>query len=180
MAYLVDMSANGARVKRAGRAMGLGDDAPLVPRDPIVDLIAQVNRFTRAGQFGGKIYPLVVVSGNLTPDVARTAIIIHQTRLLVAQAGITDTGTALELTKAAKGLADPVNFVAGNLASITKSIAGYADLKGMPAADYHADGGPVDAGGMSPTVIAVGLGALVIGWLVLTHATTRRPSGRAR
>lgn len=139
----------------------MGDDSPLVTRTPLVDLIAQVNRFTRTGTFGGKVYPLA--TGNLDTSLAYTAIIIHQTRLLVAQAGITDPGTALLIAQAAKGLADPVNFVTSNLGMLTASIAGYADLKGMPAADYHADGG--GPAGMSTMVkIALGVGALGLIW----------------
>lgn len=157
MGYLDERSASDARDSRGGRAMGSDE----VPRTPIVDLIAQVNRFTRAGKFGTTIYPLA--TGNLSPDVARTAIIIQQTRLITAQAQIPDSGTALAIAAATKGLSDPVGYVTGNLAVITGSIAGYADAQGMPAASYAADGG--SPAGLSGTMlIGIGVAAVAAFW----------------
>ncbi len=140
----------------------MGDDAPLVMRTPAVDLIAQINRFMRAGEFGGKILPLA--SGNIDASVAYPAILIHQARLLVAQAAITDAGTGQLIADAAKGLSTPVAFVMANLPMLTASISGYADLKGMPAADYHADGGGPASGLSTFTMVALGVGALGLVW----------------
>ncbi len=145
--------------------MGAVDAGGVVTRGPIVDLIAQVNRFTRRGEFGGKSYPLEVASGNLTPEVARAAIIIHQTRLITAQMAIPDAGTALAIKNTSAALADPVNYVAANLAMLTGSIAGYADVRGMPPPDYPASGGE-PASGISTTMLVIGVGAIALVWVL--------------
>lgn len=155
-------------------SMGMGADSDVVARTPTVDLIAQVNRFTRSGDFGGTVYRLDLASGNplssalstlmLQPtfrDLAITALLIHQTRLLTAQMQIVDAGTAAQIAAAAAATADPVGYVTANLGAVTQSIAGYADSKNLPAAVYTMDGTSPD-GGLSPTLMAVAAGAVVL------------------
>lgn len=165
----------------------MGDDAVPVARTPTVDLIAQVNRFTRAGDFGGTVYRLDLASGNPIAgalstlmlqasfrDLAITAILIHQTRLLTAQMAIVDAGTATQIAAAAKALGDPVGYVNANLAMLTQSIGGYADQKGLPPAVYTMDGASAD-GGLSPTLLIVAaVGAGLIVWSLASSSKRRR------
>jgi hypothetical protein len=141
---------------------GFGDD---VARTPAVDLIAQVNRFTREGQFGSVVYPLVA-TGTVPVDVARTAIVIHQTRLITAQAGISDFATAIQISEAAKGLSSPVGFVTSNMPMITASVAGYAEMKGLAPASYAIDQRKSPSKPLPIVPMAIAAGVLAAYWFL--------------
>lgn len=127
-------------------------------------LVRQVNRFTSRGKFGGKIYGgydavLPVASG-----IASTAAIICQTRLLVAQAGITDPGTAAQLAavNAAMATGKTTSWVNANLAAVTDTIQGYADSLGLPLWSESS------SSGVSTQTIAI-IAALGVGAYLLTR-----------
>lgn len=159
MAYLATRSSSIARGTRAGRAMG--DTASDMAESPVGRLLLQINRFTSRGQYGGKVYrqggligKSILASGNVPADAAYTAAIIYQARLLVAQAGITDGGTASQLAavNGAMSSGKTQAWVQTNLPVVTEALRGYADSLGLPV---WRDDGTTSIAGVSTTTIAI-------------------------
>ena len=138
--------------------MGLGaDDGP--PTDAAGRLVAEVNRFTAKKLYGSTIYP--VATGTVPAGAAATAAVIYQTRLIVAQAGIVDPGTAAQLAavNAAMASGKTVAWVMANLATVTDALKGYADSQGLP---YLAGQGTSSGVSSIYLIAAVGIAAYLL------------------
>lgn len=139
---------------------GMGDDT-----DPVVTLIAQVNRFGPAAPAAYQITPKVLplASGIITMDLALPAVIIFQRRAASAYQQFNDSGSAATLARANQGFADPIGFVTANLAEVTTAVAGYGDAVGLPAA---VGGGGVPGTGLDSTTILIVAGVgLALWWM---------------
>lgn len=139
MSYYRDSESPPAAM-RGGRAMARRSGVPGnvtafgdVSGAAVADLITQVNRFTKP--YGGSTTPFVAVpfaTGNgLTSALARTALEIYSTRLIVAQAHVADAGTAATIAAVAAATANPVPYVTAHLSEVTAGIRGYADSLGL-------------------------------------------------
>jgi hypothetical protein len=132
--------------------------------DPVAALIAQVNRFgptaPTALQFVTQPFPLAT---GISQGLAVVALTIYLRRSTDAFTQFHDAGSAAAIASANLGFADPVAFVTGNLADVTRTIAGYGDSLGLPASDGTSTiMGGVD---LQTVLIVAGLG-LAAWWLV--------------
>jgi hypothetical protein len=132
--------------------------------DPVADLIIQVNRFGPAApvglQFVQQPFPLAT---GISPELALAALTIYQRRSTDAFNQFHDAGSAAAIAAANLGFINPVAFVTGALADVTRTIAGYADSIGLP----NADGTSSTIAGidLQTVLIVAGLG-VAAWWLV--------------
>ncbi len=140
----------------------MGDDQ--VSLGPVALLATQVNRFGANApapyQYAATAFPLS--SGSLDPALAMAALLIYQRRATDAYAQFHDAGTATEIDLASKGFADPVAFVAPQMAHVTEVIGAFADSLGLPSSPGSAAGGGTD--GMNMLLLAGGV--LALWWLM--------------
>jgi hypothetical protein len=149
---------------RMGRARGrggaMGDVAPGLT--PVGALAQQVNRFGPSAPAAYRVVSSVfpVATGNLTPELAMAALIIYQRRATDAYNQFHDAGSEAAISAANQGFADPVGFVAPQVAQMTQVIGGFADAVGIPPAIGTSAGDD----GVSP-LMWLGLAAIL--WWVL-------------
>ncbi len=164
MSYLADHSS-------------LGDDAPA--STPLRALLEQVNRFagpSAPAEHRFAAMPFDVASSNLTASAAYVAIMIYQTRLVVAQTKIADSGTASQITQVTTAIKDGpaaiLSWVSKNIGRVTASIGGYADQLGLAGVKYVVKS-PFDAatGSMfkdvTPVMVAVGVAVAYVGYAAI-------------
>ena len=140
---------------------------PEIAGDRTVALIAQVNRFAKAT--GRPIY--VLTPGPVPREIALMAMMLLQARLISAVA--IDPSVAAELRTVTSKLADPVPYVTQNIEAITRVLALYGDMQGLPAAKA----GITDRLAAKPGLGALGAFAIlgvaaILGFGILRYART--------
>lgn len=144
-------------------AIVVGPEQLSAENDPIAILRAQINRFRgpdapKAFRYGATKFP---ATGPLDAEVAFAAVLLNSRRAY--EVFQRDPSLKSFLDRASQGWASPVKFVSDNLAEITKTIAIYGDLNGVPPAKSIIPGNILGI----PTPIILGLG-VVIAYLLLT------------
>ena len=113
------------------------------PADPANVLRAQVNRF-----LGPSVPATLQLSPTQVPStgavdlpLATFAAVIYQRRATDAFAA--DPTQVAMVTRGNLALADPLNFVVGNMAEVTQTVQAYGDANGLPAAGSLVMGIPI-------------------------------------
>jgi len=140
--------------------------------DPIVFLRAHLNRYTAAGgapiAFQIAPTPLPVIGG-LDGDVASRALWVLTRRAGAADMAYADASTKALIKTVGSAWANPVAYVAKNLAAVTDVVRLYgdqnrlADAKGVPS--------------MGPS-LPISTPVLVVGLLALGYLATRKKGRR--
>lgn len=111
-----------------------------VTGDPVLALIAQLNRFAGktltppgcgARKFVSAAFPMV--PGAISDAAATSAVLILESRYSCAGVDMFDPQKA---AWARNGLVDPISFVSSNLSEITTTIAQFGDSLGLEPASY--------------------------------------------
>lgn len=104
---------------------------PQIQGDPMVALVAQLNRFRTRQKLTQPLPELPLVAGPITNEIAIEAITLLQARALSAIEDPLAAASANELTIA---LRQPIQYVAPRVSSIAQMLALFGDSLGLPPA----------------------------------------------
>lgn len=144
-------------------------DVAVSSEDPAA-LAAQVNRFGTGAPSGYQFVtepftaPPAFFGVPLMPigiGLATMALTIYQRRATDAYNQFHDAGSQQAITAANAGFSDPVGFITGHLAEVTRTLQAFADSLGIPPA-------PGDAPTEGPSAGPIAIGAVIIAvwWLM--------------